>query len=274
MEQKQLKESVQFLKKSVNKFPETAIILGSGLGPLADELKNKTIIKCADIPNYPLSTVPDHAGIWILGELSGVMILALKGRVHTYEGYSAHRVTYSIKLMAKLGIFRLIITNAAGGINNNFTPGDLMIITDHINLMFDNPLIGDIRIPDSQRFMDLFDAYDKKYIAGALTTAKKLGIKIKTGVLSAAKGPTYETAAEVKMARILGADAATMSTVPEVIVAKQTDMRILGISCITNMATGITNQRLNHDEVQETANRIKRQFILLIKKIINEIANW
>ena len=274
MEQQKLSESIQFIKQHVNKIPEIAIILGSGLGPLADELENRTIINCADIPNYPVSTVPDHAGIWVLGELNGVRILALKGRVHTYEGYSARRVTYSIRLMAKLGIFRLIITNAAGGINKDFNPGDLMIITDHINLMFDNPLIGDNDLPANQRFVDLYEVYDKKYIKGALKIANALGIPIKTGVLSTAKGPTYETAAEIRMSRILGADAATMSTVPEVIAAKQKSMRILGISCITNMGTGILDQKLSHDEVQKTAHRIKNQFIHLIKEIVKNIENW
>lgn len=274
MEQEQIQESIQYLKRTVDKIPEIAIILGSGLGPLADELENKTIIKCADIPNYPVSTVPDHAGIWVVGELSGVRILALKGRVHTYEGYSARRVTYSTRLMAQLGISRLIITNAAGGINKNFSPGDLMIITDHINLMFDTPLIGDNQVPADQRFVDLYNCYDKNYIEGALKTAKRLGMQIQTGVLSTAKGPTYETAAEVKMARVLGGDAATMSTVPEVIAAKQNNMRLLGISCITNMATGITDQKLNHEEVQETANRIKNRFIQLIKEIIKNITGW
>jgi len=274
MEQQQLIESAQFIQKSVDNIPEIAIILGSGLGPLADELENKTIINCADIPNYPISTVPDHAGIWVLGELSGARVLALKGRVHTYEGYSARRVTYSIRLMAKLGISSLIITNAAGGINKSFTPGDLMIITDHVNLMFDNPLIGDNQLPANQRFVDLYNAYDKKYIEGALKTSKKLGIKVQTGVLSTAKGPTYETAAEINMSRILGTDAGTMSTVPEVIAARQNNMRILGISCITNMATGISDQKLNHEEVQETANRIKHQFVQLIKEIIKNIKKW
>ena len=274
MEHEQIKESIQFIKKAISQIPEIAIILGSGLGPLADELENKTIIKCADIPHYPASTVPDHAGIWVFGELSNIRILALKGRVHTYEGYSARRVTYSTRLMAELGISRLIITNAAGGINKNFNPGDLMIITDHINLMFDNPLIGDNQAPAEKRFVDLYNCYDKDYIEGAINTANRLGIKIQTGVLSTAKGPTYETAAEVRMSRILGGDAATMSTVPEVIVAKQNNMRALGISCITNMATGITDQKLSHEEVQETANRIKSQFIELIKEIIKNMTGW
>ena len=274
MEIAQIEESIQYLKQYIDDMPEIAIILGSGLGPLANELENKTIINCSDIPNYPISTVPDHAGIWVLGELNGIRLLVLKGRVHTYEGYSARRVTYSIRLMAKLGIRSLIITNAAGGINKNFKPGDLMIITDHINLMFDNPLIGDNQVPASQRFVDLYNAYDKKYIEGALKIAKKLDIQIQTGILSTAKGPTYETAAEVKMSRLLGADAATMSTVPEVIAAKQDNVRTLGISCITNMATGITNEKLNHEEVQETANRIKHQFIQLIKEIIKNINEW
>ena len=273
-EYKQVDESVQFLKPKIKETPQVAIILGSGLGVLADEMEERQVIDCRDIPNYPVSTVPDHAGIWVLGKLNNVPILALKGRVHTYEGYSARRVTYSIRLMAQLGISRLVVTNASGGINKSFKPGDLMVITDHINFMFDNPLVGDNKIPANQRFVDLYEAYDKKYIQGALNVSNSLNIPVKTGVLLTSKGPTYETAAEINMARILGADSATMSTVPEVIAAKQMKMRVFGISCITNMATGITGQKLSHEEVQETANRIKEQFVSLMKEILMNLPNW
>jgi len=274
LERQHLVDSINYLNKQIKQFPHTAIILGSGLGRLVDEMIEKTIINGANIPHYPLSTVADHAGTWVVGKLANIRILALKGRVHTYEGYSARRVTYSIRLMAKLGVSRLIITNAAGGINKNFRPGDLMIITDHINLMFDNPLIGDNSVSAQQRFVDMSNAYDKKYIKGAIETAYALNIPIQTGVISTAKGPTYETAAEVRMARLVGSDAATMSTVPEVIAARQQNIRVLGISCITNMATGISQQKLNHDEVRETADRIKDQFIKLIKGILLNIEKW
>ncbi len=273
-ERQQLEESHLFLKQRIKKIPQVAIILGSGLGPLADELKDKLIIDCREIPHYPSSTVPDHAGLWVAGYLDNTYIMALKGRVHTYEGYSARRVTYSIRLLAKLGITRLVATNAAGGINQKFQTGDLMVITDHINLLFDNPLIGDNDVPAEQRFLDLYEAYDKKYIEKTLDLGKLLDIPLQTGVLLTSKGPTYETAAEVKMVKIMGADAVTMSTVPEVIAAKQMKMRILGISCITNMATGISQQKLTHEEVQETANRIKDKFIHLMKAILTQLSNW
>ncbi len=274
MEQKQLTDSVQFVKSKIKEVPDVAIILGSGLGSLADELDDSVLINCQNIPHYPVSTVPDHAGIWVFGRLKSANILALKGRVHTYEGYSARRVTYPIRLIAKLGIKRLIVTNAAGGVNPEFKPGDLMLIKDHINFMFDNPLIGDNEVKAKKRFVDMCGAYDKKYFNAAKQISAKLDIPLKSGVLLTLRGPTYETASEVKMVRILGADAATMSTIPEVIAARQMDMRVLGVSCITNMATGLTREKLSHDEVQQTANRIKHSFVLLMKTILTEIGSW
>lgn len=273
-EQTQLNEALHFVKSKIKTIPTVAIILGSGLGTLADEIENKFIIDCRDIPHYPVSTVADHAGIWVIGELKKVPVLALKGRVHTYEGYSARKVTFSIRLMAKLGINRLIVTNASGAVNANFQPGDLMLIEDHINFMFDNPLVGDNCVAADQRFVDMFEAYDKTFIKKTKELAKRLKIPLKSGVLLTSKGPTYETAAEIRMARILGADAATMSTVPEVIAAKQKKLRVLGISCITNMATGITGERLSHEEVQQTAYKIKHQFAKLVKEILYQISEW
>ncbi|MDW7679544.1 MAG: purine-nucleoside phosphorylase [bacterium] len=268
-----LAESIDYLKQKILQPPAVAIILGSGLGALADELQQPTIISCNDIPNYPVSTVPGHAGVWVSGKLEGVSVLAMRGRVHTYEGYSASQVALPVRLMAGLGISRLIVTNAAGGVNKAFQPGDLMLITDHINFMFDNPLIGETA-PADQRFVDLHGAYDPKYIEQTKRTAKTLNTQLKEGVLLTARGPAYETAAEVNMTRILGADAVTMSTVPEVIIARQLKMRVLGISCITNMATGISGQKLSHAEVQQTADSIKTRFIALMKKILTSIPNW
>ncbi|NOZ62296.1 MAG: purine-nucleoside phosphorylase [Calditrichaeota bacterium] len=273
-EKQQLAKSLQFIKDKIDIQPELAIILGSGLGSLADTLENSTVIPTAEIPHYPISTVPDHAGIWVLGFVKDVPILALKGRVHTYEGYSARKVTYSIRLMAKLGIEKLIVTNAAGGANPNFSPGDLMVITDHINLLFDNPLLGDNQVPAEQRFVDMSDAYDKTFIKNTLALGSSLGIQLQSGVLLTSKGPSYETAAEVRMAKAIGADALTMSTVPEVIAARQQNIRTLGISCITNLATGISQKKLDHEEVQETANRIKDTFIRLVKEIIVHMPEW
>ena len=273
-EKQQLEQSLQYIKDKIDIQPKLAIILGSGLGSLADTLENSTVISTAKIPHYPISTVPDHAGIWVIGYVSNVPILALKGRVHTYEGYSAREVTYSIRLMAKLGIEKLIVTNAAGGANPNFAPGDLMVITDHINFLFDNPLIGDNQVSADQRFVDMYNAYDKNFIQNTITLGKSLDIPLQSGVLFSSKGPTYETAAEVRMAHAIGADALTMSTVPEVIAARQQNIRVLGISCITNLATGISEEKLNHEEVQETANRIKDTFIRLVKEVIVRIPEW
>ena len=274
MEQQKLNKSFQFLESKIRLSPAIAIILGSGLGSLADELTEKTIINCIDIPHYPAPRIPGHAGLWVIGKLDNVPVLALKGRVHTYEGYTARQVTYPINLMNKLGLTKLIITNAAGGINTNFNTGDLMIINDHINFLFDSPLIGDNTLSADQRFIDLSQAYDFKYIQGALTVAQLLKIPVQTGVLICFKGPSYETAAEIKMARILGADAGTMSTIPEVIAANQLKMRVLGISCITNMATGIINKKLSHKEVTETADRIKDKFVRLMKEILKRLPDW
>lgn len=273
-EKDQLQESLQFVKSKIKIKPEIAIILGSGLGSLADIIENSVKISTAEIPYYPISTVSDHAGLWVIGELNNVPVLALKGRVHTYEGYSARKVTYGIRLMAELGIKKLIVTNASGGANRNFSPGDLMIITDHINLLFDNPLIGDNQVPASQRFVDMYNAYDKIFIEKTLELGKSLGIPLQQGVLLTSKGPSYETAAEVRMASIIGADALTMSTVPEVIAARQKGIRVLGISCITNLATGISDRKLDHKEVQETADKIKDKFIRLVTEVIGKINEW
>lgn len=274
MDQQKLKNSLAYLETRVKQAPEVAIILGSGLGSLADEITDKTVIQCKDIPHYPIPRVAGHAGIWVFGKLNGISILALKGRVHTYEGYSAREVTYPIRLLAGIGIRNLIVTNASGAINKSFQPGDLMIIRDHINFLFDSPLISDNSLPAEQRFTDLSHAYDKNFMRNALMISQALNVPLKIGVLISFKGPSYETAAEIRMARVLGADAGTMSTVPEVIMANQLNMRVLGISCITNMGTGISGKKLNHDEVTETANRIRDKFVKLMKEIIKQIHEW
>ena len=274
METKKLKQSLKFISHRVKIKPAAAIILGSGLGSFGDELIDKEIINCKDIPHYPVPRVAGHAGIWIFGRLENVPILALKGRVHTYEGYSTRQVTYPIRLLAKMGIDKMVVTNAAGAINKNFNPGDLMLIKDHINFLFDSPLIGDNTLSADNRFIDLSQAYDPGFLDRAKSTAQKLNIPLRTGVLICFRGPTYETAAEIKMGRILGADAGTMSTVPEVIAANQLKMRVLGISCITNMATGILNQKLSHEEVTQTADRIKGKFVRLMKEILKHIPDW
>jgi purine-nucleoside phosphorylase len=271
MKTEQLKQSVQFLRDRIRSTPKIGIILGSGLGTFADELSDTTIIRCQDIPHYPVSTVPGHEGLIYCGRLETVAVLALKGRVHLYEGYSIQQVTYPVRVMAELGIRSLIVTNAAGGVNPRYKPGDLMLITDHINFTFNNPLIGTPPSDEEERFIDMSDCYFRPYQEIARQVAEKLNIRLQEGVLFVSKGPSYETAAEVRMIKILGGDAATMSTVPEVIRARQKGIKVLGISCISNMATGISDQKLDHEEVTLTANKIKEKFILLVSEIIKQI---
>lgn len=265
----QLDQAVKYIRSKTNAQPKLAIILGSGLGPFAEEVKNQISIPTSSIPNYPPSTVEGHAGKWIFGEIDDKTILAMKGRVHSYEGYPLPKVTFPVQLMAQLGIENLIVTNAAGGHNPRFKAGDLMLITDHINLMFDNPLIGPNDL--GTRFPDMCEPYDSGLIALAERTALDLRINLQKGVLASLKGPGYETAAEVKMLQTLGADAGTMSTVPEVIAAVSRGIKVLGMSCITNLGTGMSTDKLSHDEVTEVADMVKDKFSRLIREIISRI---
>ncbi|MBN1349720.1 purine-nucleoside phosphorylase [candidate division KSB1 bacterium] len=266
-----LLESRNFILKYLKINKPIAIILGSGLGSFGDELVNAQFIDTKDIPNYPMSTVEGHAGCWICGELNGEEVLAVRGRVHYYEGYSYQQVAYPVHLLAGLGITSLIVTNASGGLNPQFAPGDLMIIEDQINLTGNNPLIGPHIASHGPRFPDMSEPYDREYIRIAEQAAKELNIPIKKGVLTCVTGPSYETAAEVRMLQRLGGDASTMSTAPEVIAAVQRGIRVLGISCITNMATGIGKQKLTHAEVTATAEKVRVNFTNLIKACIFKI---
>jgi purine-nucleoside phosphorylase len=269
-----LKKSVAFVKSNIHTSPRIGIILGSGLGTFADQLTDQTVIHCTEIPHYPVSTVPGHAGQLFFGKLDGIELFALKGRVHLYEGYSIQQVSYPVHIMAELGIKSLIVTNAAGGVNTKFSPGDLMLIQDHINFTFQNPLIGSQISTEENRFVDMSEPYFRPYHEIARKAAKKLNILLQEGVLFVSKGPSYETAAEVQMIKILGGDAATMSTVPEVIAANQKGIKVLGLSCISNMATGISKSKLDHEEVTQTANSIKEKFIKLVAEIIRQIAQY
>lgn len=273
MNQKQLQDSITFIKSRINTSPSIGIILGSGLGSFADHLSDQIVINCKEIPHYPVSTVKGHAGLLVFGKLDNVNILALKGRVHCYEGYTMQQVTYPTRIMAELGIKSLIVTNAAGGVNETFAPGDLMLIIDHINFSFDNPLIGLAPSNEETRFVNMAQAYYRPYLQLAEKIAGKLNIPLKKGVLFVTKGPSYETAAEIRMIKILGGDAVTMSTVPEVIVANQKGIKVLGISCITNMATGISDKKLTHEDVTIAANKIKNKFLILIEEILSQMAN-
>jgi len=268
----QLKTALSFVESHVTSPPQIGIILGSGLGPFADQVENATELATATIPHYPVSTVPGHAGKWIFGDIAGTHVLAVQGRIHSYEGYQVSKVSFPVHLMAELGIRTLIVTNAAGGLNRQFQPGDLMLITDQINMMFDNPLVGENEDALGPRFPDMSQPYDRDLMLLAEQTALDLGIRLQKGVLGVMKGPTYETAAEVRMMQFLGADAGSMSTVPEVITAVYRGMRVLGISCITNPGTGMSPNKLTHDEVTEVADFVKHKFTKLIREIICRIA--
>jgi len=266
-----INETAKYIRNKTNTKPEIGIILGSGLGTLADEIEDSTKLSYKDIPNFPISTVKGHEGRLVLGKLGEKNLVAMQGRFHYYEGYSLEEVTFPVRVMKALGVKYLIVTNAAGGVNENYTPGDLMIISDHINFAFDNPLIGKNHDELGPRFPDMSNAYDKELIKLANEISKKLGITLKMGTYMWMTGPNYETPAEIRMARFLGADAVGMSTVPEVITAVHSDLKVLGISCITNMAAGILDQPLNHLEVIETSEKVKSRFIELVKEIINEV---
>lgn len=272
MQNSELTAAREYIRAQTRASPKLAIILGSGLGPFADELENRTEVLTSDIPNYPVSTVSGHAGKWIFGDLAGKSILAQQGRVHSYEGYSLQQVTFPVHLMADLGIGTLIVTNAAGGHNRHYRPGDLMLITDHLNLMFDNPLIGPNDDSRGPRFPDMSQPYDSELMALAEEIALQSGIKLRKGVLTALKGPTYETAAEVRMIQRFGGDAGTMSTVPEVIAAAHRGLRVLGISCITNLGTGLSAERLSHDDVTHVAHRVRDKFTRLVREIVIKMA--
>ena len=223
------------------------------------------------MPNFPISTVEGHEGRLVIGTLQGKTVVAMQGRFHYYEGYKMEEVTFPIRVMKLLGVKTLIVTNAAGAVNTSFKPGDLMIITDHINLSGNNPLIGKNLDLFGPRFPDMSNAYNKELRKIAKNVANSINIDIKEGVYAMMSGPTYETPAEIKMIRILGGDAVGMSTVPEVIVANHCGIKVVGISCLTNMAAGILEQPLNHEEVIETSNKVKNNFITLMKTLIKEI---
>lgn len=252
--------------------PETAAVLGSGLGALGDELDDSIVVELSEIPNWPVPTVSGHKGRMVFGRVGQVSILALQGRVHFYEGYSIQEVTFPVRVMGKLGVKNLILTNAAGGLNPEFRPGDLMLITDHINFMFTIPLIGPHDPSQGVRFPDMSRPYDPEYLDVAEKAGRDLGIPLRKGVLIAVTGPSYETAAEVRMLRSLGADAVCMSTVPEVIVGVQMGIRILGISCITNLGTGLSTGKLTHDEVEKTARWMGEKFVALVKEFVIRIS--
>jgi purine-nucleoside phosphorylase len=266
-----IKEAVNYIEGQIDIQPEVALILGSGLGVLAEEIEDSTVIKYEDIPNFPVSTVEGHAGQFVVGKLENKKVMAMQGRFHYYEGYSMQEIALPIRVMYKLGIENLLVTNAAGGINRNFDPGNFMIIQDHINLMGDNPLKGENFDEFGPRFPDMSEIYNEELRDLAEKVAVENKIKIVKGVYVGLEGPSYETPAEIRYLRGAGADAVGMSTVPETITANHMGMNILGISCITNMAAGVLPKPLDHKEVIEIADRVKPKFSTLVKGILRQM---
>jgi purine-nucleoside phosphorylase len=262
-------KAMEYIKSKYSDKIDIAIILGTGLGSLSEDIENKIVIKYKDIPFFPTSTVKGHASELIIGDLEGKKVLALNGRFHFYEGYSMEQVTFGVRVINALGIKKLLVSNAAGGMNPDFVAGDLMIITDHINLMGANPLIGENYEELGPRFPDMSNAYDKDMVLLAQKCASDINIKVKKGVYVAVTGPNFETGAELRMLRLIGGDAVGMSTIPETIVANHMGMKVLGISCITDMAIADNLEPINHLKVIETANKSMNRFVLLIKKIVS-----
>ena len=263
--------TVKFISEKIGDFkPEIAIVLGSGLGELADEYSD-IVIPYKDIPNFAKSSIKGHKGNLVFANINGKKVVMMQGRTHFYEGHKMSEITLPIKVFCKLGIKNLILTNAAGAVNTTFKPADLMIITDHINHMGSNPLIGVNDDSLGERFPDMSEIYNKYLIELAEKCADKLGIDIQKGVYWANSGPSYETPSEINMIRMLGGDAVGMSTVPEAIVANYCGMNILGISCITNAASSQNGTKLSHEEVIAAANKAKQKFKSLILEIIDNM---
>lgn len=267
----QIKEAAQFIEGKMNRKPEIGLILGSGLGILGDHIEQSTIIPYEQIPHFPVSTVEGHAGDLVIGKLSGRDVVLMKGRFHMYEGYSPEITAFPVRVMKALGVSSLVVTNAAGGINEQFTAGNLMLISDHLNLTGKNPLIGPHDGELGVRFPDMSEAYSKRLRAVAKEVAAEKGIELAEGVYAGLLGPSYETPAEIRMLRVLGADAVGMSTVSEVIAARHSGIEVVGISCISNMAAGILDQPLSHEEVMETTDRVKSQFLEFVTSLIAKI---
>lgn len=270
-EQLIIDEAVRIIRQRTDLVPEVGMILGSGLGDYADRIENPVKIPYQDIPNFPVSTVAGHAGQFVLGNRNGKTVIAMQGRIHYYEGYTQRQITLPVRIMKRLGVQNMLLTNACGGVNLSFAPGTLMMISDHINYSGSNPLLGPNFEIDGPRFPDMSRVYPKELRDKLRQCAAREGIALQEGVYMMFSGPCYETPAEVRMARTLGADAVGMSTVPEGIVCAHCGIPVLGISCITNYAAGILDQPLSHQEVVETAARVKDTFVQVVDLILKEV---
>src|SRR5690348_8984497 len=264
--------AAKFILAKTKLRPKVALVLGSGLGAFADELASATRIPYEKIPGFPRPTVTGHAGFLVVGRSGEVPVAVMQGRVHRYEGYSSREVVFPMRVLGRLGIRAAILTNAAGAINLDYSQGALVVIRDHINLQGKNPLIGPNDERFGPRFPDMSEAYFKPYREIALREAKRLGLRVHEGIYAALSGPSFETPAEIRYLKTIGADLVGMSTVPEVIAACHMRLRVLGISCVTNMAAGILNKPLDHEEVLETGRRVSGQFIALLRAVIPRIA--
>lgn len=260
--------AAEYIRSKTDLRPTVGLVLGSGLGDFADSLEDALRIPYGDIPHFPVSTAPGHAGALVIGKKCGQVVAAMQGRIHCYEGHTMQTITFPIRVLAKLGVKNLVLTNAAGGANPAYNPGSLMLISDHINYGFANPLIGENLEEFGPRFPDVSDLYTKELRTAVKAKAAAAGIHLEEGVYMMFTGPNYETPAEVRMAQILGADAVGMSTAPEALVAGHCGMRIVGVSCITNHAAGVTDSKLDHAEVVEIANRVHDTFQALLELIL------
>ena len=263
--------AAKFIQKKTRLRPKIALVLGSGLGAFADEFAQATRIPYSKIPHYPRSTAIGHAGQLVIGTVEGVEVAGMQGRVHLYEGYSAKELAFPIRVFARMGVKAIILTNAAGGVKREFIEGRLVVISDHINLLCVNPLAGPNEDKFGARFPDMTAAYDKRFRELTLAKGRLLGLNLGEGVYAAVDGPSYETPAEVRYLRSIGADLVGMSTVPEVIAARHSGLRVLGISCVTNAAAGVLDQPLDHKDVLETAERMKGQFTGLLRAVIPDL---
>jgi purine-nucleoside phosphorylase len=264
----QVNEAADFIRTRVGEAPAIAVVLGSGLGDFAHGLTGAVSMPYTDIPHWPASRVVGHAGELVVGDVGGRRVAALAGRAHFYEGHDMRTITFGVRVLGLLGVRTLLLTNAAGGINLSFQQGALMLMTDHINLMGSNPLVGMNEDRFGPRFPDMTEVYSLRLRQLALAAAKRQGVRLEQGVYVAVHGPSYETPAEIRAFRAMGADAVGMSTAPEAIVARHMGIEVLGISCITNMAAGVLPKPLVHDEVMEVARRVRSQFIALLTATI------
>jgi len=266
--------AAQFILSLTTLRPNIALVLGSGLGGFADQLKDAVRIPYSEIPSFPQSTAIGHAGNLVIGGVDGIAVAAMQGRVHLYEGYSAQQVAFPVRVFACMGIKAVVLTNAAGGINSKYERGALVVIRDHINLQGQNPLVGPNQERFGPRFPDMTDAYNPQFRKFALDEAEHLGGDICEGVYAAMLGPSYETPAEIRYLRAIGADLVGMSTVPEVIVARHIGLEVLAISCVTNMAAGMSGEKINHDEVLETGIRVGEKFVALLRAVLPGIDDY